>query len=89
MKTLYVVYREDNGALKHSIVEIEGKINPISILKELKRIKYHEDETEVWKIDFYEPTIISWQEIEEFTEEELTDFTKEDGTNEYLFWWMN
>ena len=90
MKTLYVVYRESNGALKSSVIEIDGKVNITSILKELKLIKYHEDETQECKVYLFDQIIISWQEVDEFTDEELKEFTNENNPDkDYLYWWMN
>lgn len=68
MKNIYVVYKLNSGAILTDVISIEGKVNHLSITKEIRE-----------KMDYYErewPTILSWQEEEPFTSEEEDEFWK-------------
>ena len=67
MKTFYVVWRMNNGAIDSDTVEIDGKVNQFTVDKAVKN-----------KLGYYSrhdlDRIISWQEVEPFTSEEYTEF---------------
>ena len=71
-KTLYVVWKMNDGALRSDTVEVEGKVNHMSVEKAIKtqRLGYYD------RYDF--DRIISWQVEEEFTWEEKEEFWKKD-----------
>ena len=68
MKLIYVVYRKPNGTIESKTVEVEGKVNHLSVEKAVRDSIY----------DIYDRTftILSWQEEDEFTWEEQEEFWK-------------
>ena len=69
MKTIYVVYKMKDGALKSDTIEIEGKINHLTVTKSTRDHLYDDE------YDF--DRIISWQVEDPFTFEEEWEFLKE------------
>lgn len=62
-RTFYVVWQTTNGGFVSDIIEIEGKVNELSVKKAVRY--YNRDEV---------ARIISWQETEEFDFDEKRDF---------------
>lgn len=73
MRTLYVVYKKSDGAIGSETIEIEGKVNHLTVEKALKKTFSYYDR-------FGSITILSWQDEEPFTFEEKDKFynTKEE-----------
>lgn len=69
MKTVYVVYKMVDGALKSDTFEIEGKINHLSIEKVVRDKLGYYNRSDLSKI-------ISWQEEDTFSFEEEQEFLK-------------
>ena len=69
MKTLFVVWKMDDGAIRSGVIEIEGKINQYTVEKAVRN-----------KLGYYDhynfDRLISWQVEEEFTSEERDEFWK-------------
>ena len=67
MKTLFVVWKINDGALRSDTIEIEGKINQYTVERAVRN-----------KLGYYDShnfdQLISWQVEEEFTEEEYINF---------------
>lgn len=69
MKKIYVVVRFNDGRYDSETIDIEGKVNHLSVEKAFKdNLSYHR------RGDPF--TVISWQEEEEFTSEEQSEFWK-------------
>lgn len=68
MKTVYVVWKMNDGALKSDTIEIEGKVNHYTVENAVKDKLYYN------RYDF--DRLISWQIEEEFTDEERDEFWK-------------
>lgn len=69
MKTLFVVWKMDDGALRSDTVKIEGKVNQYTVARAVRN-----------KLGYYDhynfDRLISWQVEEEFTSEEYNEFWK-------------
>lgn len=69
MKTLFVVWKMDDGALRSDTVKIEGKVNQYTVARAVRN-----------KLGYYDhynfDRLISWQIEEEFTPEERDEFWK-------------
>jgi len=70
MKTLFVVWKMMNGALRSDTVKIEGKVNQYTVERAVRNELGYYD-----RYDF--DRLISWQEEEEFTPEERDEFWKQ------------
>lgn len=70
MRILFVVWKMRDGSLKSDTINIEGKVNRWTVEKAVKdqRLGYYDCS------DFDE--LISWQEEEKFTSDELDEFWK-------------
>lgn len=69
MKTLFVVWKMNDGALRSDAVKIEGKINQYTVERAVRnKLGYYD------RYDF--DRLISWQAEEEFTYEEQNEFWK-------------
>lgn len=67
MKTVYAVYRMNDGALRSGTFDVEGKVNHLSVQKAVQdKLSYYS------KNNFNQ--LISWQEEDEFTFEETQEF---------------
>lgn len=68
-KTLFVVWKMNDGALRSDSIVIEGKINHHTVERAVRN-----------KLGYYDhynfDRLISWQVEEEFTEEERNEFWK-------------
>ena len=69
MKTLFVVWKMKDGALKSDTIEIEGKINHFTVEKAVR------DELGYYNRYIFD-RLISWQAEEKFTPEERDEFWK-------------
>ena len=72
MKTIYVVWRMNDGALMSDSFEIEGKVNNLSVQKIVRDSFLYSSKYDRYDFD----RIISWQEEEPFTFEEKNEFWK-------------
>ena len=72
MKTVYVVYKMNDGAILSDSFEIEGKINQLSVQKAVRDHFSYSYTYDKYNFD----RIISWQEEEPFTAEERDEFWK-------------
>jgi hypothetical protein len=65
---LYVVYQNAKGEFDSEVIEITGKVNVLTVTKELRKKldKYDHDNNAI--------NIISWQEVEEFTAFEMKEY---------------
>ena len=70
MKTIYVVYKMNDGAILSDSFKIEGKINHLSVQKVVRDSFLYGRRYDKYDFD----SIISWQVEEEFTPEELKEF---------------
>lgn len=68
MKKVYVVWKMNDGALKSDTIEIEGKVNHLTVEKAVRDKLYYD------RYDF--DRLISWQEEDSFTFEEEQEFWK-------------
>ena len=69
MKTLFVVWKMNDGALRSDTVKIEGKVNQYTVERSVRnKLGYYD------RYDFNQ--LISWQVEEEFTYEEQEEFWK-------------
>ena len=69
MKTLFVVWKMNDGALRSDTIEIKGKINHYTVERAIHgKLNYYAC------YDF--DRLISWQVEEEFTPEEQDEFWK-------------
>ena len=69
MKTLFVVWKMNDGALRSDTVKIEGKVNQYTVERAVRnKLGYYD------RYDFNQ--LISWQVEEEFTDEERDEFWK-------------
>ena len=67
MKTLFVVWKMNDGALRSDTVKIEGKVNQYTVERVIRnKLGYYDQH------DF--DRLISWQVEEEFTREERDEF---------------
>ena len=70
MKTLFVVWKMNDGAIRSDTIKIKGKVNQYTI----ERAVYN-------KLGYYDhynfDRLISWQVEEEFTTEERDEFWKQ------------
>lgn len=67
MKTLFVVWKMNDGALKSNTINIEGKVNQYTVERSVRnKLGYYD------RYDF--DRLISWQVEEEFTSEEYNEF---------------
>jgi len=66
--SLYVVYQNVSGVFNSEVIEITGKINVLTVTKELRKKldKYDHDNNAI--------NIISWQEVEEFSAFEMKEY---------------
>lgn len=68
-KTLFVVWKMNDGALRSDTITIEGKVNHDTVERVVRnKLGYYD------RYDF--DRLISWQVEEEFTEEERNEFWK-------------
>lgn len=67
-RTLYVVYRMNDGAIQSDTVTIQGKVNHMTVENAVKDKLYYD------RYNF--DRLISWQVEEEFTFEEQEEFWK-------------
>ena len=68
-KTLFVVWKMMDGAIRSDTVEIEGKVNQYTVERAVRN--------ELGYYDHYDfDRLISWQVEEEFTAEERDEFWK-------------
>ena len=69
MKTLFVVWKMNDDALRSDTIEIEGKVNHYTVERAVRN-----------KLSYYDhynfDRLISWQVEEEFTTEERDEFWK-------------
>ena len=67
MKTLFVVWKMNDGAIRSDTIKIEGKVNQYTIERAVRN-----------KLGYYDhynfDRLISWQVEEEFTTEERDEF---------------
>ena len=69
MKTLFVVWKMNDGALKSDTIEMEGKVNHFTVERAVRnKLGYYD------RYDF--DRLISWQVEDEFTPEERDEFWK-------------
>lgn len=69
MKTLFVVWKMNDGAIKSDGIRIEGKVNHMTVEQAVRdHLGYYD------KYNF--DRLISWQVEEEFTSEERDEFWK-------------
>ena len=69
MKTLFVVWKMNDGALRSDTIKIEGKVNQYTVERAVRnKLGYYD------RYDF--DRLISWQVEEEFTDEEQNEFWK-------------
>lgn len=69
MKTLFVVWKMNDGALRSDTINIEGKVNHYTVERAVcNKLGYYDH------YDF--DRLISWQVEEEFTSEERDEFWK-------------
>lgn len=68
MKTLFVVWKMMDGALKSDTIKIEGKVNHYTVEQAVRDKLYYDH------YDF--DRLISWQVEEKFTPEEREEFWK-------------
>lgn len=68
MKTLFVVWKMNDGALRSDTIEIEGKVNHYTVERAVQDKLYYD------RYNF--GRLISWQVEEEFTDEEREEFWK-------------
>ena len=68
MKTLFVVWKMNDGALRSDTIEIEGKVNHYTVEQAVQDKLYYD------RYNF--GMLISWQVEEEFTDEEQEEFWK-------------
>lgn len=68
MKTLFVVWKKMDGALRSDTIKIEGKVNQYTVERAVRDKLYYD------RYDF--DRLISWQVEEEFTPEERDEFWK-------------
>lgn len=69
MKTLFVVWKMNDGALRSDTINIEGKVNQYTVERTVRnKLGYYD------RYDF--DRLISWQVEEEFTDEERDEFWK-------------
>lgn len=70
MRNLYVTYQDENGGLQSAEVEIEGKVNELTVKKAVQN-----------SLDYYKRDsvrkIIAWSDSEDFTFEEQEEFYKQ------------
>jgi hypothetical protein len=68
-KNIYAVWRWSDGRIESNTVEIEGKINHLSVMKAIRD-----------RLDYYKRSesfiVISWQEEESFDLDEQSEFWK-------------
>ena len=67
MRNLYVTYQDENGGLQSAEVEIEGKVNELTVKKAVQN-----------RLDYYKRDsvrkIIAWSDNERFTWDEESEF---------------
>lgn len=69
MKTLFVVWKMIDGALRSDTIKIEGKVNHYTVERAVRnKLRYYDE-------DNFD-RLISWQVEEEFTSEERDEFWK-------------
>ena len=70
MKTLFVVWKMNDGAIRSDTIKIEGKVNQYTVERAVRN-----------KLGYYDhynfDRLISWQVEEEFTSEERDEFWKQ------------
>lgn len=70
MKTLFVVWKMNDGAIRSDTIKIEGKVNQYTVERAVRN-----------KLEYYDhynfDRLISWQVEEEFTTEERDEFWKQ------------
>jgi hypothetical protein len=68
-RNIYAVWRWSDGRIESNTVEIEGKINHLSVMKAIRD-----------RLDYYKRseafTVISWQEEDAFDLDEQSEFWK-------------
>lgn len=70
MKTLFVVWKMNDGAIRSDTIKIEGKVNQYTVeLAVRNKLGYYDH----YNFD----RLISWQVEEEFTTEERDEFWKQ------------
>ena len=67
MKTLFVVWKMNDGALRSDTISIEGKVNQYTVERAVRNKPGYYDH---YNFD----RLISWQEEEPFTSEEREEF---------------
>ena len=70
MRNLYVTYQDENGGLQSAEVEIEGKVNELTVNKAVQNSLNYYKRDSVRKI-------IAWSDSEDFTFEERNEFYKQ------------
>ena len=70
MKTLFVVWKMNDSAIRSDTIKIEGKVNQYTVERAVRN-----------KLGYYDhynfDRLISWQVEEEFTTEERDEFWKQ------------
>ena len=70
MKTLFVVWKMNDGVIRSDTIKIEGKVNQYTVERAVRN-----------KLGYYDhynfDRLISWQAEEEFTTEERDEFWKQ------------
>lgn len=70
MKTLFVVWKMNDGAIRSDTIKIESKVNQYTVERAVRN-----------KLGYYDhynfDRLISWQVEEEFTTEERDEFWKQ------------
>lgn len=70
MKTLFVVWKMNDGAIRSDTIKIEGKVNQYTVERAVRN-----------KLGYYDhcnfDRLIFWQVEEEFTTEERDEFWKQ------------
>ena len=70
MKTLFVVWKMNDGAIRSDTIKIEGKVNQYTVERAVhNKLGYYDH----YNLD----RLISWQVEEEFTTEERDEFWKQ------------
>lgn len=67
MKTLFVVWKMNDGALRSDTIDIEGKVNQYTVERAVRNELSYYDRHNFGQL-------ISWQVEEEFTDEEYVKF---------------
>ena len=69
MRTLFVVWKMNDGALRNDTIKMEGKLNHLTVERAVRdKLGYYD------RYDF--DRLISWQVEDEFTSEEQDEFWK-------------